>query len=59
MVFPIAPMPAEDWPAVEAIEQEGIATGNATFETESPGWEKWHANHHRIPAWSCEQKPTS
>ena len=40
-------MQAEDWPAVEAIYQQGIVTGNATFETESPGWEKWNANHHQ------------
>jgi L-amino acid N-acyltransferase YncA len=46
MAILIAPMQAEDWPAVEAIYQEGIATENATFETESPGWEKWSANHH-------------
>jgi len=47
MRFLITPMQAEDWPAVEAIYKEGIATGNATFETESPGWEKWNANHHQ------------
>jgi len=46
MNFIITPMRAEDWPAVERIYLEGIATGNATFETESPGWEKWNANHH-------------
>ncbi len=40
-------MQAEDWPAVEAIYREGITTGSATFETESPGWEKWNANHHQ------------
>ena len=40
-------MQAEDWPAVEVIYREGIAAGNATFETESPGWEKWNANHHQ------------
>lgn len=28
----------EDWPAVEAIYREGIATGNATFEAEPPSW---------------------
>jgi phosphinothricin acetyltransferase len=27
-----------DWPAVEAIHREGIATGNATFEAEPPDW---------------------
>src|SRR5215470_13942041 len=46
MKFEITPMQAEDWPAVEAIYHEGIASGNATFEIESPGWERWNANHH-------------
>ena len=40
-------MQPADWPAVEEIYRQGIATGNATFETESPGWEKWNAGHHR------------
>ena len=39
-------MQPNDWPAVEQIYLEGIATGNATFETESPGWEKWSSAHH-------------
>lgn len=39
-------MQPSDWPAVERIYLEGIATGNATFETESPGWEKWSSAHH-------------
>lgn len=34
-----------DWPAVRAIYLEGIATGNATFETEAPEWERWDAAH--------------
>jgi L-amino acid N-acyltransferase YncA len=34
-----------DWPAVEAIYAEGIATGNATFEVEPPAWERWDAAH--------------
>ena len=34
-----------DWLAVQAIYTEGIATGNATFETETPDWEKWSAGH--------------
>ncbi len=33
------------WPAVREIYREGIATGNATFETELPDWEKWDSNH--------------
>ena len=41
----IEPMMPEDWPAVRAIYLEGIATGNATFETSAPEWEKWDAAH--------------
>ncbi len=41
----IAPMAAADWPAVRAVYAEGIATGNATFETSTPEWEKWDAGH--------------
>ena len=32
-----------DWPRVEAIYAEGIATGNATFDTEPPSWEEFDA----------------
>ena len=39
-------MESSDWPAVECIYREGIAGGNATFETESPGWETWNSRHH-------------
>jgi len=35
----------DDWAIVRAIYLEGIATGNATFETKAPGWEQWSANH--------------
>lgn len=31
-------MRADDWPAVERIYAAGIATGDATFETEPPDW---------------------
>ena len=37
-----------DWPAVRAIYLEGIATGNATFETEPPLWERWDAAHSAV-----------
>ncbi len=39
-------MRPEHWPAVEKIYLEGIAGGNATFETDSPGWDNWSARHH-------------
>ena len=38
-------MTAADWDAVRAVYLEGIATGDATFETEAPAWEKWDASH--------------
>jgi phosphinothricin acetyltransferase len=41
----IEPMRAEDWPAVRAIHDQGIATGDATFDTASPDWEEWDAGH--------------
>jgi L-amino acid N-acyltransferase YncA len=43
----------EDWPGVARIFEEGIGTGNATFETEVPTWEAWDAAHlpeHRLVA---------
>jgi L-amino acid N-acyltransferase YncA len=43
----IIPMPPALWPSVRKIYAEGIATGNATFETEIPDWEKWDATHRR------------
>ena len=38
-------MKPTDWEAVRAIYVEGIATGNATFETEAPDYETWNRNH--------------
>jgi len=38
MKIQIMPMRAEDWPAVREIYAQGIATGNATFETAIPDW---------------------
>jgi len=36
-----------DWPEVSRIYAAGIATGNATFETEVPTWEAWDGAHLR------------
>lgn len=33
------------WPAVAEIFREGIATGQATFETRVPAWAEWDAGH--------------
>jgi L-amino acid N-acyltransferase YncA len=49
----IQPLRPDDWPAVRAIYEAGIATGNATFETAAPAWEPWDAAHlpaHRLLA---------
>ena len=49
----IRPLLPSDWPAVAAICAEGIATGDAPFETTVPAWEGWDARHlteHRFVA---------
>jgi len=38
-------MSASDWPAVRAIYEQGMATGNATFERSPPEWDAWNAAH--------------
>jgi L-amino acid N-acyltransferase YncA len=42
-----------DWPAVAAIWADGIATGNATFETDVPSWQEFERTRlraHRLVA---------
>ena len=41
----IAPLTSADWDDVRRIYAEGIATGNATLETEVPPWESWDRSH--------------
>ena len=46
-------MRADDWPAVETIFVEGVATRAATFETGPPDYESFDASHlaeHRFVA---------
>ena len=43
--FAIEEMRVKDWPEVRAIYLEGIATGNATFETSAPEWTAWDSGH--------------
>ena len=38
-------MTAADWPAVRRIYAEGIATGDATLERESPDWNHFDHSH--------------
>jgi phosphinothricin acetyltransferase len=44
----IRAMTAEDWEPVRAIYLAGIATGQATFETDAPTWTTWNNSH--LPA---------
>jgi L-amino acid N-acyltransferase YncA len=40
-----------DWPELARIYEEGVLTGDATFETSVPSWEAWDAGHladHRL-----------
>jgi phosphinothricin acetyltransferase len=49
----VRPFHPDDYPAVAAVFAEGIATGQATFETDVPGWDEWDAAHlseHRFVA---------
>jgi len=43
--FEIRAMRSDDWPLVRDIYSEGIATGNATYETDVPEWVKWDQRH--------------
>ncbi len=46
-------MKPSHWEAVKEIYEEGIATGDATFQQSAPTWEEWnnsHLQHSRIVA---------
>ena len=45
----IRAMAAADWTNVRAIYCAGIATGQATFETETPSWTDWNKAHLAAP----------
>jgi L-amino acid N-acyltransferase YncA len=49
----VADLRPDHWPEVARIYAEGLATRNATFETDVPSWERWdsrHLNEHRFVA---------
>lgn len=66
----IEPMLAEHWEAVKTIYENGIATGDATFQTAAPAtwalWDTGHINHssfvakydHKVVGWVA-LSPTS
>jgi phosphinothricin acetyltransferase len=41
----IEPMTGDDWPDVRRIYEEGMTSGDATFETEPPDWPAFDAAH--------------
>lgn len=46
------------WPQVKSIYEEGIQTGNATFQQQAPEWEDWnedHLQHSRIVAFDNDE----
>ena len=38
-------MQLTDWQTVKTIYEEGIATGNATFQQSAPDWQEWNTSH--------------
>ena len=48
MDFAIEMFRDTDWEGVREVYREGIATGNATFETAVPAWQEWDRQH--LPA---------
>ena len=45
----IRTLAAEDWEPVRAIYVDGMASGQATFETEAPTWQRWDQAHLTAP----------
>ncbi len=45
MTTAIRVLAADDWESVRSIYLEGIATGQATFETKGPTWDGWNNGH--------------
>jgi phosphinothricin acetyltransferase len=47
-----------DWPEVAVIYEAGVATRNATFETDVPSWDEWDARHLARPRLVGEEAGT-
>jgi phosphinothricin acetyltransferase len=45
MALRVEKMRAGHWEGVRVVYVEGLATGDATFETEPPDWPRWDASH--------------
>jgi len=47
MAYPILPLLPDHWTEVREIYAQGIASGNVTFETHLPNWQKWNNTHRK------------
>jgi phosphinothricin acetyltransferase len=45
MALEFRPIRQGDWDWIRKIYREGLASGQASFETEPPNWERWDADH--------------
>ena len=55
-MFEISEMNPSDWPEVAKIYGQGIASGNATFNTVIPSWTDWDNGHLKLPRLICKAK---
>jgi L-amino acid N-acyltransferase YncA len=44
-MYQILPMQASHYEEVSVIFKQGIESGNATYETQSPSWQEWDKGH--------------
>ena len=44
-IYTLRALDAADWEAVRRIYLQGIESGQATFETDVPSWERWDIAH--------------
>lgn len=49
----IVDLKEEHYPEVKTIYLEGIATGNATFQTDASSWEDWNNGHLKHSRFVC------
>ena len=49
-------MTPADWPIVQPIYAEGIATGDATLEREAPDWDRSIDSTGRTAGWSLASR---
>lgn len=58
----LQPLTAAHWPPVKTIYEQGITTGNATFQTEAPTWgecDRGHLAHSRLVAVDAGGRPSN